>query len=98
MDGSVTSLVSPMPATKEGAQLRVDQIQAFRSELAQLEHDKVVNISPEQHDQIFRHHAAVLANFARMFDVDTTIAAKQMSVGMRIVSFLGAVALSAAVF
>lgn len=87
-----------MPSTKDEAQHRTDQIKAFKSELAQLEQDKILQLSPEQQNQLSAYHAETLERLSRQFDVDTTIAAKQMSLGMRMVSFLGAVALSAAVF
>ena len=40
----------------------------------------------------------MLRGLARKYDVDTTAGQKQMSLGMRIISFLGAAAISAALF
>jgi uncharacterized membrane protein len=84
--------------TREQAQQRVDQVHAFRAELAQLEAEGVVLLAPDQSRVLRTHHDDLLAQLAQRFDVDRTQAEKQMSLGMRIASLLGAVALSAAVF
>jgi uncharacterized membrane protein len=83
---------------KEQAQRRADRIRAFRAELAQLEGEGVLVLGEAERGRLEAHHGALLADLARRFDVDTTGAEKQLSLGMRIVSFLGALALSAAVF
>ncbi|MDP2810943.1 MAG: hypothetical protein Q8O34_12410 [Rhodocyclaceae bacterium] len=44
------------------------------------------------------HHETLLAGFAGAFDIDRNRQAKQLSLGMRIASFLGALALAASVF
>jgi uncharacterized membrane protein len=44
------------------------------------------------------HHRGLLTEFARTFDIDRDAQAKQLSLGMRIASFLGALALAASVF
>jgi len=84
--------------TRDEAQQRADQIKIFTSELARLEEDEVLVIAPDQRARINNYHAETLNRLAQVFDIDTSIAAKQMSWGMRIVSFLGALAISAAVF
>lgn len=81
---------------KDEAQKRVDQIQAFRVELEALERDGVLNLEKEQHRRLSAHHDRVIRALSREFDVDTSPSAKQLSWGMRLVSFFGAVALSAA--
>lgn len=86
------------PITREQAQQRVDQVHAFRAELARLEADAVLILSPDQSRVVRDQHDRLLAQLAQRFDVDRTQAEKQMSLGMRIASLLGAVALSAAVF
>lgn len=86
------------PAGKAEAQRRTDQIAAFGRELALLEQENVVELSDEQRLSIKTYHADLLQTLAVRFDVDTSDAARQMSLGMRAVSFLGALALSAAVF
>jgi len=47
---------------------------------------------------VHEHHAALLAAFAGRFDIDRDAQAKQLSLGMRVASFLGALALAASVF
>jgi uncharacterized membrane protein len=84
--------------TKDQAQRRVDAILRFRDELARLEHDGVLTLSETQRASVARHHDAVLESLARQFDVDRSDAEKQMSVGMRVASLVGAIAFSAAVF
>jgi uncharacterized membrane protein len=83
---------------KEKAQRRADRIQEFREEIRQLEEEQVLVLTEEQLERIQRYHDSLLAGFSEDYDVDTTSAQKQLSVGMRIISFLGAVAISAAVF
>jgi uncharacterized membrane protein len=86
------------PMDKAQAQQRADRIRAFREELAALEAEGILELSPDQRRRLERHHDETLHVLARRWDVDTTDQLKQMSVGMRIASFLGAVALSAAVY
>ena len=83
---------------KEKAQRRVDRIREFREEIRQLEMERVLVLTGEQREGIRQYHDALLAGFFKDYDVDTSSAQKQLSLGMRIVSFLGAVAISAAVF
>lgn len=80
------------------AQRRVDQIRAFRDELAQLERDAVLVLSDDQRQRLRSHHDRLIQDFARQFDVDTSVSQKQLSWGMRVASFLGALALAASVF
>ena len=83
---------------KEHAQKRTDQILAFRDELASLEQTGVLIIADDQKKRLTAYHDEVLKNLASQFDVDTSSVQKQLSWGMRIISFLGAAAISAAVF
>ncbi|NIQ95230.1 MAG: DUF2157 domain-containing protein [Desulfuromonadales bacterium] len=83
---------------KEDAQRRADRVQAFREELAQLEADEVFRLDETQHRRLDDHHRALLARLTEQFDIDVSGADRQLSWGMRIVSFLGALAASAAVF
>ena len=83
---------------KELAQRRADRIQAFRDELLALETEGFVSLTADQKGALRARHDAILRDLSSRFDVDTTEELKQMSWGMRIASFLGAVALSAAVF
>lgn len=83
---------------KDEAQQRADRIQAFRAELAEAERDQAVALAPDQRARLTAYHDRLLRDFAGTFDVDTTGGQKQLSMGMRVVSFLGAAAISAAVF
>jgi hypothetical protein len=83
------------PLSRLDAQRRADRIAAFRAELADLSREGVLALSPDQRDAVERHHEATLAALADRFDVDASAARKQLSLGMRIASFLGAMALAA---
>jgi uncharacterized membrane protein len=83
---------------KKEAQRRVDRVRAFREELDQLERERVIVLSDDQRCGVASYHGKLLADLAGAFDIDTTSAQKQFTVGLRIVSFLGAAAISAAVF
>lgn len=83
---------------KEDAQARVDRINGFQQELAQLEEEKILRLSEDDRRTVYSYHEGLLKQLASQFDVDTTKEQKQMSWGMRIISFLGAAAISAAVF
>ncbi|MEJ2200147.1 MAG: DUF2157 domain-containing protein, partial [Desulfuromonadaceae bacterium] len=75
---------------KDQAQTRTDRIHAFREELAALQREEVLVLAPEQQARIESHHQALLDQFAALYDVDISGTEKQLSWGMRIVSFLGA--------
>jgi hypothetical protein len=85
-------------AGRVSAQARADRVRAFRDELARLEREGVITLDPGQRERLARHHDSLLADLAARFDVDTTDAARRMSWGMRIASFLGAAALCASVW
>jgi uncharacterized membrane protein len=80
------------------AQQRADQIEIFHAELTRLEGEGVLKLDPAQQQAVREHHAALLAGFAGRFDIDRDTQAKQLSLGMRVASFLGALALAASVF
>lgn len=84
--------------SKAEAQLRADHIRIFREELGRLEGSGIVALSAEQREVVTQHHDALLAGYAQSFDIDRDRQAKQFSLGMRIASFLGALALAASVF
>lgn len=87
-----------LPGSKSDAQQRADRIRSFGQELECLERDEVLSLSDVQRDAVSAYHASLLNELTHRFDIDITTSARQMSMGMRIVSFLGALALSAAVF
>lgn len=84
--------------SKTEAQRRADAIAVFREECRRLQQEEVLAFSAEQSARIEAHHAAVLDQLAERFDVDLNPRAHQLSLGMRVVSFLGALALAAAVY
>jgi hypothetical protein len=86
------------PSSRSEAQQRADAIRVFQSELERLERDGVLALGEDQRRAIAQHHTALLAQYAQAFDIDRDVQAKQLSLGMRIASFLGALALAASVF
>jgi uncharacterized membrane protein len=80
------------------AQDRADRIRIFRQELAALLSADVVTLTDEQRAAIEAHLDAQLTGLAGRYDIDITDSQKQLSLGMRIVSALGGLALCAAVF
>ena len=84
--------------TRHQAQQRADEIRAFRAELGRLEGEGVLALGAAQHEAVRRHHEALLAAYAGAFDIDRDRQARQLSLGMRVASFLGALALAASVF
>jgi len=84
--------------SKEQAQQRADQVAHFNAELKSLADDNVLRLSDEQQAAIHAYHAQLLTRYSETFDIDTSSKEKQLSMGMRIASFLGALALAASVF
>lgn len=82
----------------DDAQRRVDQIRAFRAELAALRASGVSPLTAEQDAALAAYHDQLLAEFARHYDVDASERAGQLSRGMRLLSFFGAVTLTAAIY
>ena len=80
------------------AQQRVDDIHTFRNEFARLADEGILRLGAEQQAAVRTYHERLLAEFASLFDVDRDSRAKQLSLGMRVASFLGALALAASVF
>ncbi|MCL4867064.1 MAG: DUF2157 domain-containing protein [Gemmatimonadales bacterium] len=78
-------------------QARADQIRAFQAELQLLEGEGLLALDPATADRLRAHHAQVLARLAADADVDTTASMHQLSLGLRLATMLGTVALSAAV-
>ena len=85
-------------ASRTSAQERADQIRAFRRELESLAAEGVLRLADVQAEAVAVHHEQLLAGYAQAFDIDRDAHAKQLSAGMRIASFLGALALAASVF
>ena len=93
-----TGQPSPQASDKTAAQRRADDIRVFGEELRRLEAEGVLSLSDGQQRAIQDYHDRVLGELAGAYDIDLTVKAKQLSLGMRIASFLGALAFSASVF
>lgn len=86
-----------VPSRSE-AQKRADEIHIFQCECDRLEREGILQLTEAQQQAIATHHSALLASYTTDFDIDTDAKAKQLSLGMRVASFLGALALAASVF
>lgn len=85
-------------SSRHEAQQRADRIRGFQTELAQLESEGVLSLNAEQRQRVDEHHRRLLGEYAQDFDIDRDQRASQLSLGMRIASLFGALALSASVF
>jgi len=85
-------------STQTEAQRRADEINVFQQELGRLQQGGVLTLSEEQQHSVSSYHHALLTDFSRAFDIDRNIPSRQLSTGMRIASFLGALALAASIF
>jgi uncharacterized membrane protein len=84
--------------TRSEAQQRIDRVRAFQRELEELRTAGVLALSDDQRARVERYHAALDAEFAEEHDVDGDDRGKQLSLGMKIASLLGAMSLAASVF
>lgn len=80
------------------AQKRADQIKSFQAELEILKDENIVSLSQEQDEKITKHHKKLLADYSLNFDIDTSKNEKQLSLGMKIASFLAALGLAFSIF
>jgi uncharacterized membrane protein len=80
------------------AQQRADRITAFRAELAQLEREQGLTLTPDQRAQLDGHLQRVLAELNRQFGADISEPERRISWGMRLVSLLGGIAFFVALF
>ncbi len=78
-------------------QERADRLHIFRRELEELERQKALELTPEQRARLDAHLDRTLRELAAQFDIDTSDSQRQISLGMRIASVLGGLALCAAV-
>jgi hypothetical protein len=83
---------------RTAAQRRANRIRAFRAELDALQSEGVVTLAEEQRHAIEAHHQKLLRSWAAEHDIDQSDAASQLSLGMRIVSLLAAIALTATIY
>jgi len=80
------------------AQHRVDQVHAFQQEMLELEKDDVLALPPEQLNKIQSYHNQLLQKLSDTFDVDTNKQSKQLTLGMKIASLFGALAMAVSLF
>jgi len=85
------------PVSRVRAQSRADQIAAFQQELAALEGEGVLTLDEAQRVAVADYHHSLVRDLAERFDVDLDAGDKGLSLGMRVASFLGALALGASV-
>jgi hypothetical protein len=81
---------------RKQAQKRVDRIALFQAELAELEQEQALTLTPEQRSGLDAHIARLLSRFQQEFGVDATDSARRVSWGMRVIALLGGAALIAA--
>jgi uncharacterized membrane protein len=86
------------PKSKADAQRRADQIGYFQAELEIIEQDNIISLQESQRSAITNYHENLIAQLSSTFDVDSSKREKQLSLGMKIASFLGALGLGASVF
>jgi Predicted membrane protein (DUF2157) len=85
-------------ATREAAQGRIDQIEIFERELAQLRADRVVHLGDSQVAAIEAYHRHIIHELTARYDADASESGRQLSMSMRIVSLIGALLLGSSVF
>jgi len=84
--------------SKADAQSRVDQIRSFQTELELIEKENIITLDENQRVSINEYHESLIAQLSNIFDIDSNKREKQFGIGMKIASFLGAVALASSVF
>jgi len=84
--------------SKADAQRRADQIGYFQAELEIMERENIVSLTDSQRSAIAGYHKNLISQLASAFDIDSNRREKQLSLGMKIASFLGALGLAASVF
>ncbi len=85
-------------SSRTEAQQRADEIRVFQQELDRLEREGVLKLSDEQRRAVAEQQRSLLAQYTQAFDIDRDAQSRQLSIGMRVASFLGALALAASVF
>ncbi|MCC6860833.1 MAG: DUF2157 domain-containing protein [Bryobacterales bacterium] len=89
-------MASDRPVSKQDAQRRADRIRIVREELERLREEGVLELRPEQQEQLDLHLDATLYALSEQFDIDTSESQKRISWGMRIASTIAGLALCAA--
>jgi len=88
----------PEASGRTDAQVRADRLGIFLDELANLERQRVLVLTAEQRAGVESFAERTLQDLTHRYDVDVNASQRQLSLGMRIVSALGGLALCAAVF
>lgn len=83
------------PLTRDQAQQRADDIQAFYREVERLHQEQALTLGNQQLQHLQLHHQDLLTHYRASFDIDASQQSKRLSLSMRIVSLLGALALAA---
>lgn len=84
--------------SKADAQKRANQIESFQAELECIQQENIVSLDDGQQTKIAEYHKSLIDNLTEDFDIDSSAREKQLSLGMQIASFLGALGLAASVF
>lgn len=84
--------------SKADAQQRVDQIGHFQAELKIVEQEHIISLNDSQRSALTSYHDNLIKALSAAFDIDSSKREKQLSLGMKIASFLGALGLAASVF
>ena len=84
--------------SKNDAQRRTDQIGYFQAELEIIEQENIISLQESQRSAIANYHENLITQLSSTFDIDSNKREKQLSLGMKIASFLGALGLAASVF
>jgi hypothetical protein len=80
------------------AQQKADRISAFRAELGDLQRAGVLHLDAPSLAALRKHHEGILTDLVEHFDVDVSERGKTLSLGMKVVSLIGAIALGASAF
>ena len=75
--------------SKSEAQNRADQIRQFQSELKIIEQENFISLQDPQRYAITTYHEDLISQLSSTFDIDSSTREKQLSLGMKIASFLG---------
>ncbi|MEA2100054.1 MAG: DUF2157 domain-containing protein [Campylobacterota bacterium] len=84
--------------SKNDAQKRVDQINQFQLELKIIEEENIITLEKTQLIDIKTYHEKLTSQLLSTYDIDLNSQNKQLSLGMKIASFIGAVGLSASLY
>jgi uncharacterized membrane protein len=82
--------------SRSEAQHQADRIRALRHDLAHLERENILTLTPHQKATLDLWSTQTLARLAARFDIDTSDSQRRLSWGLRIASTLGGFALCAA--